>query len=72
MPVPSPNHDKPTGLSGGADVWDDGTAGLLLVQDFMQEAAAGTVYLGADWAQRYLGGRSDGQLYLGQGSLRAL
>lgn len=72
MPVPSPNHDRPASLSGGADAWDKGLAGALLTSDFMQPVSAGTVYLGADWAQRYLGGRSDGQLYLGQGSLRAL
>ena len=72
MPVPSPNHDKPAGLSGGGDdVWDDGTAGLLLLQDFMQEAAANTVYSGVSWASRYVGARPDAQLYLGQGSLRA-
>ena len=71
MLVPSPNHDKPTGLSGGADVWDNGTAGLLLVQDFMQEAAADTMYLGLSWASRYVGARPDAQLYLGPGSLRA-
>ena len=71
MPVASPNHDRPAKLSGGTDVWDDGTAGLLLLQDFMQEAAADTVYLGVSWASRYVGARPDAQLYLGQGSLRA-
>lgn len=71
MPVPSPSHDRPTGLSGGADVWDDGLAGLLLTSDFMQPAPADSVYLGASWAKRYAGARPDAQLYLGQGLLRA-
>ena len=52
-------------------MWDDGLAGLLLTLDFMQSASADSVYLGASWAQRYVGARPDAQLYLGQGLLRA-
>lgn len=65
MAVPSPNSDKPAFLSGGADVWDNGLAGLLLLQDFIQPMSSDTVYLGSDWGSRYAGSRLDSQLYLG-------
>jgi hypothetical protein len=33
-------------------------------------APSETVYKGASWTARYLGARTDGQLYLGAGTLR--
>ena len=65
MAVSSPNSDKPANLSGGADAWDDGLAGILLLQDFIQPMSSDTVYLGPDWGPRYAGSKPVSQLYLG-------
>ena len=63
--VPWPQHDKPAGLSGGADQWDDGPAGKLLIDDYMAAAAAETLYKGANWATYRVGPAPDATLYLG-------
>jgi hypothetical protein len=39
MPIAFPNFDKPGGLSGGADAWDDGPGGVILCSDFFAEPA---------------------------------
>ena len=56
---------------GGADKWDDGLAGQILLQDYFSAAPSGpAIYLGAgSRATRYLGSRSDAQIYLGTGTL---
>lgn len=34
MAISNPQFDLPLGISGGADVWDDGLAGILLSADY--------------------------------------
>ena len=41
MAVIRPEADRPAGLSGGADAWDDGLAGGLLSADYFAAAAGG-------------------------------
>lgn len=33
-----PQHDKPSGLSGGSDAWDDDLGGLILSADYFESA----------------------------------
>lgn len=40
MPVQFANHDRPRDLRGGADVWDDGPASLIILKDYFEEASS--------------------------------
>jgi len=40
MAVKLPNTDRPSGLSGGSDTWDNGLAGVLLSADYFAESAS--------------------------------
>ena len=39
MALNLPQIDLPLGLSGGADVWDEGVAGIILSADYFADAA---------------------------------
>lgn len=41
--IGQPNIDRPRGLHGGADAWDEGPAGVILTADYFQEPASGAV-----------------------------
>ena len=44
MAVTFPNTDKPSGLSGGSDVWDNSTAGPILLGDYFVEDSGPVTY----------------------------
>ena len=44
MALNSPQADLPIRLRGGADVWDEGAAGLILSSEFFVESSVGTIY----------------------------
>lgn len=44
MALNSPQADLPISLRGGADVWDEGAAGLILSSEFFVDSPVGTIY----------------------------
>lgn len=56
--------------SGGSDIWD-GLVGSILLQDYFDvPAPTGAIYIGAAGvAVKYVGVRTEEQLYLGAGNL---
>ena len=69
--VPKPQHDKPLAVTGGMDVWDNDTAGKLLSDDYFHSPVLDTLYIGPNWAARYLGTKAESALYLGTKALHA-
>ena len=64
--VPFPQFDRRPDVSGGADAWDDGLGGKLLLDDYFPAAApVETLYKGANWATYRVGPAPDATLYLG-------
>ena len=67
--VKSPEQDRR--LRGGAFEWDVPQAGPILEKDYFAAPPSGnTVYKGASWAARYVGIRTDSQIYVGAQVLR--
>lgn len=57
-------------FSGGSDVWDDGLAGELLLQDYFDTTIVDKVYVGAgNRASRYVGAQADPAPYVGAKAL---
>ena len=63
--VPFPQFDRRPDVSGGADAWDDGPGGKLLIDDYMTAASLPTLYIGANWAAYRVGVTAESTLYLG-------
>lgn len=60
-------------FSGMDETHDDSELGVtMLLENYFDEPVVvnNTVYVGLGWAARYLGSRSDSQIYLGAGTLR--
>lgn len=54
------------------DIWDEGAAGKLLSDDYFHAPAPlDTLYIGPNWAPRYLGTKAEAVLYLGTKALHA-
>ncbi len=68
--VPFPQFDRRPDVSGGADAWDDGPGGKLLIDDYMTAASLPTLYIGANWGTYRVGSTADATLYLGTIALR--
>ena len=63
--VPFPQFDRRPDVSGGADAWDDGPGGKLLIDDYMTAESLPTLYVGANWAAYRVGVTAESTLYLG-------
>lgn len=58
---------------GGSATWTTDNAGQLLAGEFFPEAgpAGDPLYIGANWAAKYLGATAEASLYLGVKALHA-
>lgn len=54
----------------GADIWDDGQAGVILAEDYFQAMPIEVIYLGPGGRNlRYVGAKQDSEIYLGTKAL---
>ena len=63
--VPFPQFDRRPDVSGGADAWDDGPGGKLLIDDYMTAASLPALCIGGNWGAYRVGSTADATLYLG-------